>query len=48
MENNNFSFDKKYLNEIKEYVNLILFNMKGIGIDELRFVNAVFKEVENI
>lgn len=43
-----FKFNKELCNKVKDEVNLIIFNMKGTTFEDLKLVNQIMEELENV
>ena len=48
MKQFNFKFTKETLNKARDDANLILFNLKGIGIKEMQLVNKITEGLKDV
>jgi len=43
-----FKLNKKFIDKIRDETNLILYNINGIGIQEMQLVNNILRGLENV
>ena len=48
MKQLNIKLTKEMLNKARDEVNLILFNLKGFGIKEMKIVNTIVRGLEDV
>lgn len=48
MKHFNFKLNKNMLNKIRDNTNLILFNTKGFGLNEMKLVNNIIEGLKDV